>query len=72
MLDFADAALLSKISYAFFGELEDQPFLKRSTLKDAVTKGTQDMPNIQVERESGSRCQPFVRTKYCFRRWKRD
>jgi hypothetical protein len=29
MLDFADAALLSKISYAYFGELEDQPFLKR-------------------------------------------
>jgi hypothetical protein len=57
MLDFADAALVSKISYAYFGELEDQPFLKRSTLKDAVTKGTQDMPNIQVERESGSRCQ---------------
>jgi hypothetical protein len=26
MLDFADAALLSKISYAYFGELEDQPF----------------------------------------------
>jgi hypothetical protein len=40
MLDFADAALLSEISYAYFGELEDQPFLKRSTLKDAVTKGT--------------------------------
>jgi hypothetical protein len=49
--------LLSKISHAHFGELEDQPFLKRSTLKDAVTKGTQDIPNIQVERESGSRCQ---------------
>jgi hypothetical protein len=56
MLDFADAALLSKISYAYFRELEDQPFLKRKTLKDAVTKGTLDMPNIQVERESGSRC----------------